>query len=124
MLKTGFSSLSIFFFFFFYFKDFLNFIYRFQMLSPHPPSLPDNSEFKQPREKKRTFSFKHIYVTNHAIRDFMGITKSIDLVSLRSPHTLITVETFRYWQTFCILALSSIYSRCTKGNNSHYFRFH
>ena len=40
---------------------------------------------------------------DHVKRDSMGIAKSMDPVSLRSPCSLTTVETFRYWQIFCVL---------------------
>ena len=39
----------------------------------------------------------------------MGTAKSIDLVSLRR---LTTVETFRYWQIFCVSSDNSTYLNC------------
>ena len=48
-----------------------------------------------------------LFVTHHAKRDLMGVAKSMTSVSLRSPRRLITVETFRYWQIFCVLCDNS-----------------
>ena len=44
---------------------------------------------------------------HHAKRDLMGIAKIIDLVSLRNPRSLTTVETFPCWHIFCVLSDNS-----------------
>ena len=72
-------------------------------LNPHKPTINFSRVYFFTLQR-----VNHInYVTRHAKRNLMEIAKNINPVSLRNPHRLTTVETFRYWQTFCILSDNS-----------------